>query len=58
MEWTLKKYSDETQEYVLVPIDEYIDGAINDKGGSFKFKTRLINISFCASAFNSKGKKI
>ena len=56
MEWALKKYSDETQEYVLVPIDEYIDGTINDKGGSFKFKTAG-QYQLCASAFNSKGKK-
>lgn len=41
---------------MLVPIDEYIDGTINDKGGSFKFKTAG-QYQLCASAFNSKGKK-
>ena len=56
IEWILKRYSDEAQEYEPVSVDEYIDGTLTDKGGSFRIKTAG-KYRICASASNSRGIK-
>lgn len=56
IEWILNRYSDTSQEYEPVSLDEYIDGTLTDNGGSFRIKTAG-KYRLTASASNSRGTK-
>ena len=56
LEWILRKYDAEIQDYKDVPIDEYIDRTLSAEGGNCKFKCSG-QFKLCAVAENSRGRK-